>query len=341
MKIGILGAGSWAIALASLLKKNSHALCMWEFSSKDALMLQTLRQHPLKLPGITIAPDVRITNDIRDAVAFGDYLLCAVPAQTMRATMKALVAATTPQQRKHIRGWIIVSKGIECGSLKTMSEILLEEVPSLTRKKIVVLSGPSHAEEVSRGIPTSVVAASADPALATLVQKQFSTGSFRIYTNDDMHGVELAAGVKNVIALAAGMCDGLGFGDNSKGALLTRGLVEMIRLGVRLGARAETFYGLAGLGDLVTTSISRHSRNRNFGELIGSGLSLKEALSKMVMVAEGVETAKSTHFLAKKLGIEMPITTQVYLALFRGKSPQKTVRDLMMRQHGPELKRAG
>jgi glycerol-3-phosphate dehydrogenase (NAD(P)+) len=212
----------------------------------------------------------------------------------------------------------------------------MEEIAGLKEEKVVVLSGPSHAEEVSRGIPTTVVAAAKSPALAIKIQQEFSTETFRIYTNTDVAGVELAASVKNVIALAAGISDGLGLGDNTKGALLTRGMVEMIRLGKEMGAEEQTFFGLAGIGDLITTCISRHSRNRKMGELIASGLSLKEALGKMVMVAEGVETTKSVYQLAKKFGIEMPITVEVYKALFENESPKQAIKNLMMRQFRPE-----
>jgi glycerol-3-phosphate dehydrogenase (NAD(P)+) len=235
-----------------------------------------------------------------------------------------------------VAGWIIASKGIECGTLKLMTEVLAEELPGLSSDKLVVLSGPSHAEEVSRGIPTTVVAASENLVLAERIQKEFSTETFRIYTNTDPRGVELAASVKNVIALAAGICDGLGLGDNTKGALLTRGMAEIVRLGHAMGAEEQTFFGLAGVGDLITTCISRHSRNRNMGELIASGLTLQQALAKMVMVAEGVETAKSTYALAQRYNIEMPITTEVYKTLFEGKPVKEAVRDLMQRESKPE-----
>ena len=274
MNIGILGAGSWAIALSVLLRGRGHAVRMWEFNKEEALKLQKLREHPAKLPGITIPPDVLITNSIVEAVDTAEYIVCVVPSQTMRATLKLLAAQAAPSALSAVEGWIIASKGIECQTLKLMSEVLLEEVPHLTEDKIVVLSGPSHAEEVSRGIPTTVVAASKSAALAIKIQQAFSTETFRIYTNSDVSGVELAASVKNVIALAAGISDGLGLGDNTKGALLTRGMVEMIRLGKKMGAEEQTFFGLAGIGDLITTCISRHSRNRNMGELIASGFRL-------------------------------------------------------------------
>jgi glycerol-3-phosphate dehydrogenase (NAD(P)+) len=336
MNIGILGAGSWAIALAVLLHGRKHSLRMWEFNDRDAQMLARQREHPDKLPGIIIPEEVLITSSIGEAMKAAQYVLCVVPSQTMRATLKKVVEVVGAGALSGVSGWIIAAKGIECGTLKLMSDVLKEEIPGLTDDKIVILSGPSHAEEVSRQIPTTVVAASANLDLALSIQKEFSTETFRIYTNNDMVGVELAASVKNVIALAAGISDGLGLGDNTKGALLTRGMVEMIRLGKKMGASEQTFFGLAGMGDLITTCISRHSRNRKMGELIASGLSLKDALSKMVMVAEGVETTKSVYQLAKKFDIEMPITVEVYKALFENESPRLAIKNLMMRQYRPE-----
>lgn len=336
MNIGVLGAGSWAIALAVLLDKRDHTIVMWEFNRDDARMLQKNREHTIKLPGITIPESITITNDIQEAFAEAEYILCAVPAQTVRSTMKLIAEKVAPEVLAAIKGWIVVSKGIECSTLELLSDVIVDEIPQATHDDLVILSGPSHAEEVSRNIPTTIVAASKNNRLAVEIQKQFSTESFRIYTNNDVTGVELCASVKNVIALAAGISDGLGFGDNTKGALLTRGMVEMARLGKKLGADEVTFTGLAGFGDLVTTCISRHSRNRRVGELIASGLSLKEALNKMTMVAEGVETTKSVLQLAQKHGIDMPITAAVYETLFKGKSPLEAVRGLMLRQSKPE-----
>jgi len=336
VKIGILGAGSWGIGLSVMLNRKGHSVTMWEFSKTDADMLRTKREHSVKLPGIIIPDSVVITNSIAEAVVGSRLVVCVVPAQTMRATIKSAVATVKPDQLSSVNGWVIASKGIECGTLSLMTDVLLQEIPGLPRSKAVVLSGPSHAEEVSRDVPTAVVAASEDNALATLVQNEFATESFRIYTNNDVVGVELAASVKNVIAVAAGICDGLGFGDNTKGAILTRGMVEIARLGKKMGANHLTLYGLAGIGDLITTCMSRHSRNRRIGELIGSGLTLQEALGRMTMVAEGVETTRSVYALAKKHGIEMPITTEVYNTLFDGKSSKAAARDLMTREFKPE-----
>lgn len=336
MKIGILGAGSWAIALSVLLHKRGHKVCMWEFNPSDARMLASNREHSVKLPGIRIPDEINIVNDISSAVVSSEFIVCAVPSQTMRSTMRRIVEVVNPKDIDKVQGWVMVAKGIETGSLKLMTDVLLEEIPNLTPGKIVALSGPSHAEEVSRDIPTTVVAASENLSLAIRVQEAFSTESFRIYTNSDMRGVELAGSVKNVIALAAGIGDGLGFGDNTKGALLTRGIAEMMRLGKKMGAQESTFSGLAGIGDLITTCISKHSRNRKMGELIASGLTLEQALGKMTMVAEGVQTTKSVYELAKKLDIEMPITQEVYKTLFEGKSAKIATRELMVREMKPE-----
>jgi glycerol-3-phosphate dehydrogenase (NAD(P)+) len=336
MNIGILGAGSWAIALSVLLHKRGHAIVMWEYSAAEAEKLAATRELPSKLPGIRVPDKVIVTNDIAAAVKKAELVVCAVPAQTMRSSMKLLAASVPKPSLDAITGFVIVAKGIEVNTLKLMSDVLLDEVPGISAGRIVVLSGPSHAEEVSREIPTTVVAASENNALAVKVQKAFSSESFRIYTNTDMRGVELSGSVKNVIAIAAGMCDGLGFGDNTKGALLTRGIVEMMRLGKKLGAEASTFSGLAGIGDLITTCISRHSRNRKVGELIASGLTLEQTLSKMTMVAEGIETTKSVHMLAEKHAIVMPITQEVYKMLFEGKNARLAARDLMGRELRPE-----
>jgi glycerol-3-phosphate dehydrogenase (NAD(P)+) len=336
VNIAILGGGSWAIALAVMLRSKNHVIRMWEFNKNDAALLALQREHPKKLPGIKIPADVLITNDLAEAFISAEYVLCVVPSQTMRSTCRAITSQVDKSVLDAIKGWVVASKGIECKTLMLMTEVLAEEITGLFQDRLVVLSGPSLAPEVSRGIPTTVVAASKNPELASKIQKEFSTQTFRIYTNTDVVGVELAASVKNVIALAAGICDGLGLGDNTKGALLTRGMAEIVRLGAKMGAQEQTFFGLAGMGDLITTCISRHSRNRNMGELIASGLSLSDALAQTFMVAEGVETARSVFELAKKFNIEMPISVEVYRALFEGTSAKEAVRNLMMRESRPE-----
>jgi len=310
---------------------------MWEYSAEAAGFLDEKRELPSKLPGIIIPQDIEITNDISKMLEMAELVLCVVPSQTMRQTLKTAVKETSPEVIAQIKGWIMASKGIETGTLRLMTDVLADEIPGLGTDKMAVLSGPSHAEEVSRDMPTTVVAASENMKLAELIQEQFSTDYFRIYTNDDMRGVELAASIKNVIALAAGITDGMGFGDNTKGAIMTRGIAEMMRLGRKMGARDSTFSGLAGIGDLITTCISRHSRNRKMGELLAQGLTLDQALERMTMVAEGVQTTKSAYELAKKIGIEMPITTELYKMLFEGKPAKEAVRDLMMRETKPEF----
>lgn len=336
MKIGILGAGSWAIALSVLLHRRGHQIVMWEFNPSDAEMLRDKREHSVKLPGIHIPESIDIVNDIRPAIQLSDYMVCAVPSQTMRSTMKCVSKSVEKACVNMIQGWVVVSKGIENDTLKLMTDVIMDEIPGLSTDKLAALSGPSHAEEVSRDIPTTVVAASDNLKLAEIIQEAFSTEVFRIYTNSDMRGVELAGSVKNVIALAAGICDGLGLGDNTKGALLTRGIAEMMRLGEKMGAQSSTFSGLAGIGDLITTCISKHSRNRKMGELIASGLNLQQAHDNMTMVAEGVQTTKSVYDLSRKLDIEMPITQEVYKTLFENKSARLAVRDLMLRESKPE-----
>ncbi|MCL2843890.1 MAG: NAD(P)-dependent glycerol-3-phosphate dehydrogenase [Chitinivibrionia bacterium] len=331
MMIGILGAGGWAIALSVLLDSNGHSVKMWEFNKKEAELLQKKREHPIKLPGIIIPDDIEITTSVADLFENCDYIVIAVPTQFVRATMKTLVQEIDIEKIVNVRGWVVVSKGIEIGSDAILSQVITQEIPKITMDKLAVLSGPSHAEEVGRKVPTAVVAASTNEDLAKEVQQIFSNSVFRVYTSTDIVGVEIAGSVKNVIALAAGACDGLGFGDNTKGALLTRGMVEMIRLGKKMGADEHTFSGLAGFGDLITTCCSKHSRNRNFGEMLAKGLSLQEAQEKMAMVAEGVTTCKSLYSLAQKLGVEMPITTEIYNSLYNGKSPQNAMVDLMTR----------
>jgi len=336
MNITILGAGSWAIALAVLLDNNNNRVTLWEFNHKEAELLRTKREHPLKLPGITINDSIEVSTDIASALDSAQWVVCAVPSQFLRSALQTAAKSCNKSIIDSIEGWIIVSKGIECSTLKLMSEILSEELPRVTEERIAVVSGPSHAEEVARKIPTSVVAASSNATLAQSIQQCFSTDYFRVYTNDDIKGVEIAGATKNVIAIAAGICDGLGFGDNTKGALLTRGLVEMTRLGLALGAKLETFSGLAGMGDLITTCISKHSRNRTVGESIGKGGTLSETLKNMVMVAEGVETTRSVYQLSQKIGIDMPITEQIYLALFQDKPAALATRDLMLRANKAE-----
>ncbi len=330
-KIAVLGAGSWGTTLAILLHGNGHGVRLWEFFSQRVVQLKRTRQNVLFLPGVTIPGEIVITNDYDEDLDGASMSVFALPSHVIRTLAKQVSHHLTEQ---HVIS-VNVAKGLERETLKRMSQVLEDELPAGTG--IVTLSGPSHAEEVSRGIPTAVVAASTDESLNREVQDVFMASHFRVYTNEDIVGVELAGSLKNVIAIAAGMCDGLGYGDNTKGALLTRGLAEISRLGIVMGARAQTFSGLSGMGDLITTCMSKHSRNRYVGEQAGRGKKLSQILSSMDMVAEGVNTTKSARFLAQEKAVEMPITEQVYKVLFGDKNPRQAVNDLMSRVAKEEI----
>lgn len=332
IKIGVLGAGSWGIAIANLLRKNSYEVSIWEFDSEACRYLQTHRELPTKLPGIKVEEAITITNSLAESVRSADFVFCAVPAQYLRSALVSSQLTESGTKPTYVN----LAKGIEVGSLRRMSEVIGERVPAEARSGVCTLSGPSHAEEVARDIPTAVTVAAGDIRIAEKVQNLFLTPNFRVYTTGDLVGVELAGSLKNVIALAAGMLDGLGLGDNTRGALITRGLAEIVRLGVKLGADPLTFSGLAGIGDLVTTCLSKHSRNRYVGDQIGRGKRLEEVLSGMSMVAEGVETTRSARDLALKCDVELPISLEVYKVLFENKSPQKAIGDLMRRDQKQE-----
>ena len=327
--VAILGAGSWGTALAVLLAERRPWL--WEHRAERAAALMQSRRNARYLPETVLPDSIRVTSDLAAVVAASDVLVLAVPSHAMRDVARQVHRAGLARNPIAIN----VAKGLELDTGKRMSEVLGEEL-QLSPRQIVSLVGPSHAEEVVRGMPTTVVVAGRDEQVLQRVQELFTTESVRVYTNPDLVGVELAVSLKNVIAIAAGVCDGLGFGDNSRGALFTRGLAEMTRLGIALGARAETFAGLAGLGDLVTTATSRHSRNRNLGEAIGRGRSLPEALTAIDQVAEGVRTTRAAMELSRQHGVEMPITSQVFQILFEGKDPRQALRDLMLRAPKPE-----
>jgi len=331
-KVAVLGAGSWGIATSILLFSNGHQVLLWEFDESEAQKLNSLREHPTKLPGVKIPAHVTVTSDLREATEGKDLLAMPLPSHTVREVAKKLspLLAGDPII-------LSLSKGLEVKSLKRMSEVMAEELPTEYHRRLAVLSGPSHAEEVARGLPTTITVASNDEGVAEKVRAIFMNHYFRVYTHDDVVGVELAGSLKNVIAIAVGICDGLGFGDNTKGAILARGLAEIARLGVKLGADYRTFSGLAGMGDLVTTAMSRYSRNRHLGEQIGRGKSLNQVLSEMTMVAEGVKTTQSAYALASKHVVEMPITEQVYLMLFEDKDPKLAAEELMMREPKPEV----
>ncbi len=331
MEVAVLGAGNWGTTLAVLLRGRGHRVTLWEFFPEKVEKIRKDGENKQFLPGIPIPDEVLVTSDlgeIRKSVA----VFFALPSQVMRSCAR-LVART------ELNDPILVSvaKGIENETLMRMSEVLAEEIPETYRRGICVLSGPCIANEVARGAPTTVVASSGDEEVARMVQDTMMGASFRVYVNRDVIGVELGGALKNVIVIAAGVCDGLGLGANAKGALLTRGLAEIARLGVTLGAQPMTFAGLSGMGDLITTSFSRHSRNRRVGEEIARGRPLGDVLSSMVMVAEGVKTTESARDLARKYGVEMPITEQVHQVLFEGKPPEKGISDLMLREPKPEI----
>lgn len=325
--IGVIGSGTWGTALAILLEQNKHQVTLWSAFQEEIEEIRQTRRHK-NLPGAVIPASMELTSDLEAAMKGKKVLVMAVPSIFIRQT----AAKMKPYYEK---GQIIVdvSKGIEEQSLMRMSEIIEEEIPGA---ETVVLSGPSHAEEVSRGLPTTCVAAAHSRKAAETVQHIFMSETFRVYTSPDMVGVELGAALKNVIALAAGMADGLGFGDNTKAALITRGITEIGRLGIQMGGRLETFAGLSGIGDLIVTCASMHSRNRRAGILIGKGYSMEEAMKEVNMVVEGVYSAKAAKALADKYCESMPIVEQVCEILFEGKPAKEAVAELMLRDKRSE-----
>jgi glycerol-3-phosphate dehydrogenase (NAD(P)+) len=330
MRIAVLGAGSWGTTLAVLLAGNNHDVTLWSYRDTYTETILRTRENPQFLPGIVIPETVRVTSDLRGAVDDREILVAAVPSQYLRSVMQQLT----------LRPQVIivnVAKGIENGTLMTMSEVLRQLFPTLGPEHIATLSGPSHAEEVSLRIPTTVVAASLSPDTAKLTQAVFMTPYFRVYDSTDLKGVEFGGALKNVIAIAAGIVDGAALGDNTKAALMTRGIAEITRLGVALGADQRTFAGLSGIGDLMVTCMSRHSRNRHVGVEIGKGRNIGEILSGMVMVAEGVPTTRSAYDLAARVDVEVPIITEVYRILFEGKDPLLACSDLMTRDPKGEV----
>lgn len=326
MNISVLGAGGWGTTLAIILHYNGHKVTLWEYKKDYAKFLNKKRENEIYLPGIKIPDEIVITHNFEEAVFKRNLIILAVPSQFLRGVIKK---ASYSDIKNSIL--VNVSKGIEIKTLMTMSQMLKDVFPNLDDAQIGVLSGPSHAEEVSRRIPTAVVAASKDLDTSRTIQTSFITSYFRVYSSKDILGVELGGAFKNVIAIGAGIIDGAKFGDNTKAAIMTRGIAEISRLGIAMGAEPETFAGLSGMGDLIVTCMSKHSRNRYVGEQIGSGKKLKEVLKSMNMVAEGVETSRSAWQLAKKHNVETPITYEVYKILFEDKDPIKATNDLMTR----------
>ena len=328
-KISVMGAGSWGTALAILLNNNGHQVILWSALGDEVALLCEKRENPAKLPGVKIPEGILITKDEKLAMDQPDVVILAVPSPFTRSTSKRLA----PYVRQ---GQIIVNvaKGVEEKTLMTLSEIIEQEIPCAD---VCVLSGPSHAEEVSRGLPTTCVVSSHKRATAEYLQEIFMSPVFRVYTTPDILGVELGGALKNVIALAAGTADGLGYGDNTKAALITRGIAEIGRLGVKMGAKAETFAGLSGIGDLIVTCASVHSRNRKAGYLMGKGYTMKQAMDEVKMVVEGVYSAKAAKELAEKYEVEMPIVDEVNKILFEDKPAADAVIDLMLRDKKVEI----
>ncbi|MDI6758771.1 MAG: NAD(P)H-dependent glycerol-3-phosphate dehydrogenase [Candidatus Omnitrophota bacterium] len=329
INIGVLGDGGWGTTLAVLLSKKGFKVTLWGAFKDNVSLIKKTRENKKFLPGIKIPKEIEITHDLESAFKEKDLIVLAIPSQFIREILIKI---------KHLGNlhktiFLSVSKGIEIGSLKRISEIIHEE---LGRVKLAVLSGPTIAHEVALCIPTVAVVASNDEGVKKYLQGIFSTDRFRIYTSEDVPGVELGGSLKNIIAIACGISDGLGFGANTKAALLSRGLVEISRLGAAMGAKLSTFNGISGLGDLVTTCISSYSRNRSLGEQIGKGKTLKQIQAHMQMIAEGVPTAKSAYLLSLKFNVDMPIIKETYNVLYKNKPPFKALNDLMAREKKSE-----
>ena len=318
-KISVLGSGSWGLALALLLHNNGHEVLLWSARPENARKLREKRENPDRLPGVRLPDEIDVLTDMERALKDVDVTILAVASPYIRSTAHKMAPFVCKDQKI-----VNVAKGIEEKTLKTLSEVIEEEIP---QGNVAVLSGPSHAEEVGRGLPTTCVISAHTQETAEYLQSIFMSPVFRVYTTPDILGVELGGALKNVIALAAGTADGLGYGDNTKAALITRGITEI----GRLGAQMETFYGLSGIGDLIVTCASKHSRNRKAGYLIGQGYTMEEAMKEVQMVVEGVYSARAARELAEKYEVEMPIITEVNRVLFEGKSAAEAVMDLMLR----------
>lgn len=327
--VSVIGAGSWGTAIAKLLCTNGHKVTLWSYREEEVRSLIEKRENLSKLPGVKLPEEIIFTADLEAAVRDKEMCVMAVPSTTVRSTAKKMAPYAKP-------GQIVVNlaKGIEESTLMILTDIIEQEIPGV---QATVLSGPSHAEEVGREIPTTAVAGAKKKETAEFMQNIFMNQRFRVYTSPDMLGIELGGALKNVIALAAGVADGLGCGDNTKAALITRGIAEMSRLGVAMGGHIETFNGLAGIGDLIVTCASRHSRNRKAGFLIGQGKSMQEAMDEVKMVVEGVYSAKAAMKLAKKYQVDMPIVEEVNQVLFEGKSAREAMGELMLRDKKTEL----
>ena len=326
--ITVLGGGTWGIALSVLLHNNGHHITIWSALDSEIQMLSETHEHKM-LPGVKLPGDMVFTRDEKQAVAEKDLLIMAVASSFTRKTAK-LISPFVKEGQKIVN----VAKGIEDSTMMTLSQIIEQEIP---QADVAVLSGPSHAEEVGRGLPTTVMVGARTAETAEYIQNLFMSQVFRVYTSPDVLGIELGGALKNVVALAAGIADGLGYGDNAKAALITRGITEISRLGTTMGGRAETFSGLTGIGDLIVTCASMHSRNRRAGILIGQGKSYQEAMKEVNQVVEGVYSAKAAIKLAQKYQVQLPIIEQVNQVLFEGKSPAEGVKELMLRDRKSEV----
>ena len=332
VKIGVVGGGSWGTALANLLGSKGYAVDFWVFEPEVRDSIISDRENRIFLPGITLSENLFPSNDLGSVVSGKDLVLIVVPSHVMREISIKVADAIASDSVV-----VSASKGIENQTHLTMSGILRETLPRIPESHLAALSGPSFAREVAQGVPTVVTVAAKDKAVAAFVQQVFATPGFRVYTNEDLVGVELGGSVKNVIAIAAGIIDGLGLGLNTRAALITRGLTEMRRLGVKMGANPRTFTGTAGIGDLVLTCTGDLSRNHTVGKKIGQGMTLTEILAEMRMVAEGVKTAKSVYNLSRKLGVEMPICHEIYYILYEDVPPREALYRLMTRELREEL----
>ena len=328
--VSVMGAGSWGTALALLLHKNGHKVTVWSISQDEVEMLSKEREHKSKLPGVKLPDDMEFTTDMASTIEGRDFLVLAVPSPFTRTTARKMKPYIAEKQII-----VDVAKGIEESTLMTLSQQIEEEIP---QADVAVLSGPSHAEEVGRGLPTTVVIGAKSKKTAEYLQGMFMNEVFRVYTSPDRLGMELGGSLKNVIALAAGIADGMGYGDNTKAALITRGIAEIARLGVAMGGAIESFTGLTGIGDLIVTCASVHSRNRKAGYLMGQGKSMQEAMDEVQMVVEGVYSTKAAVKLGEKYSVPLPIINKVNEVLFEGKDPKEAVNELMLRDVRPEHK---
>lgn len=332
IQVGVIGAGSWGIALSYVLAGNGHDVTVWSRSDSSVAKLREYHGNEEKLPGVKLPESVKYTSNIEEAVKDKDIIVVVVPSAHMRETIR-LMKTFINETEEHRQIIVNCSKGIEEDSLMVMSDVILDEIPGCN---VCVLSGPSHAEEVGKSMPTTLVVGAFEKEIAKYIQNVFMNNFLRVYISPDMLGIEIGAALKNVVALAAGIADGYGCGDNAKAALITRGIAEISRLGMAMGGKFETFSGLSGIGDLIVTCASMHSRNRRAGILIGQGKTYREAMNEVNMVVEGVYSAKAALKLAEKYKVEMPIITAVNEILFDGKSLQEAVQDLMMRDKKTE-----